>query len=167
MNWTELASTDQQQVDQVTWRSRVRQLHDLIGRGETRTVGARWVLDTCWHVFQCGCLQQLRSPTGVRSSSVLRTSLKITDSTRGNVLFWEYRSPRKRNSRPLASVILCWVSWVENVLLIYYASSDLLVCLHWKMVCYSRESFARDYVITGVGLSVCLFVCLFVTTITK
>ena len=31
-----------------------------------------------------------------------------------------------------ASVILCWVSWVENVLLIYYASSDLFVCLHWK-----------------------------------
>ena len=26
---------------------------------------------------------------------------------------------------------------------------------------------ARDYVFTGVGLSVCLFVCLFVTTITK
>ena len=26
---------------------------------------------------------------------------------------------------------------------------------------------ARDYGITGVGLSVCLFVCLFVTTITK
>ena len=26
---------------------------------------------------------------------------------------------------------------------------------------------ARDYVITGVRLSVCLFVCLFVTTITK
>ena len=127
MNWTELASTDQQQVDQVTWRSRVRQLHDLIGGGETRTVGARWVLDTCWHVFQCGCLQQLRSPTGVRSSSVLWTSLKITDSTRGKVLSWEYRSPRKRNSRPPASVILCWVSWVENVLLIYYASSDLLV----------------------------------------
>ena len=36
------------------------------------------------------------------------------------------------NSRPPASVILCWVSWVENVLLIYYASSDLFVCLHWK-----------------------------------
>jgi len=24
------------------------------------------------------------------------------------------------------------MSWVENVLLIYYASSDLFVCLHWK-----------------------------------
>ena len=44
----------------------------------------------------------------------------------------EYRSPRKRNSRPPASVILCRVSWVENVLLIYYASSYLFVCLHWK-----------------------------------
>jgi len=52
--------------------------------------------------------------------------------TRGKVLSWEYRSPRKRNSRQPASLILCWVSWVENVLLIYYASSDLLVCLHWK-----------------------------------
>ena len=48
------------------------------------------------------------------------------------MLSWEYRSPQKRNSRPPASVILCWVSWVENVLLIYYASSDLFVCLHWK-----------------------------------
>jgi len=46
--------------------------------------------------------------------------------TRGKVLSWEYRSPRKRNSHPPASVSLCWVSWVENVLLIYYASSDLL-----------------------------------------
>ena len=52
--------------------------------------------------------------------------------TRGKVLSWEYRSPWKRNSRPPASVILCWVSWVENVLLIYDASSDLFVCLHWK-----------------------------------
>ena len=26
---------------------------------------------------------------------------------------------------------------------------------------------ARDYVFTGVGSSVCLFVCLFITTITK
>ena len=34
----------------------------------------------------------------------------------------------------------------------------LLVIIHAK---------ARDYVFTGVGLSVCLFVCLFVTTITK
>ena len=53
-------------------------------------------------------------------------------SIRGKVFSWEYRSPRKQNSRPPASVILCWVSWVENVLLIYYASSDLLVCLHGK-----------------------------------
>ena len=61
--------------------------------------------------------------------------------TRGKVLSSEYRSPRKRNSRPPASVILCWVSWVENVLLIYYASSDLLVCLHWKLVClHSKKS---------------------------
>ena len=29
------------------------------------------------------------------------------------------------------------------------------------------KAFARDYVITGVRLSVCLSVCLFVTTITK
>jgi len=43
----------------------------------------------------------------------------VTTLTRGKVLSWEYRSPRKRNSRPPASVILCWVSWVENVLLIY------------------------------------------------
>ena len=57
-----------------------------------------------------------------------------TELTRGKVLSWEHRSPRKRNSRPPGSVILCWVSWVENVLLIYYVSSDLLVCLHWKKI---------------------------------
>ena len=74
------------------------------------------------------------------TNSCLLTSRQIskkttTKATRGKVLSWEYRSPRKRNTRPPASVILCWVSWVENVLLIYYASSDLLVCLHWKLVC--------------------------------
>ena len=53
----------------------------------------------------------------------------------GKVLSWENRSPQKRNSRPPASVILCWVSRVENVLIIYYASCDLLVCLHFKLVC--------------------------------
>jgi len=52
--------------------------------------------------------------------------------TKGKVLSWEYRCPRKRNLRPPVSLILCWVSWVENVLLIYYASSDLFVYLHWK-----------------------------------
>jgi len=62
-------------------------------------------------------------------------TLTLLLNTRGKVLCWEYISPRKRNSRQPASVILCWVSWVENVLLIYYASSDLLVCFHWKSVC--------------------------------
>ena len=39
------------------------------------------------------------------------------------------------------------------------------------MFCFVIPAKARDYVITGIGLSVCLsaslFVCLFVTTITK
>ena len=57
--------------------------------------------------------------------------------TRGKVLSWEYRSPRKRNSRPPASVILCWVSWVDNVLFIMRQVICLFVyignvCLHWK-----------------------------------
>ena len=59
-------------------------------------------------------------------------------STRFLRNYWRYRHnlrestllrvqiPAKRNSRSPASVILCWVSWVENVLLIYYASSDFL-----------------------------------------
>ena len=59
--------------------------------------------------------------------------------TSGKVLSWEYRSPRKRNSRPPASVILCWVSWVENVLLIYYASSDLLVCFALEIGLFTLE----------------------------
>jgi len=35
----------------------------------------------------------------------------------------------------------------------------------WCILIIPAKAFARDYVITGVGLSVCLFVCLFVTTI--
>ena len=44
-----------------------------------------------------------------------------------------------------------------------------LMSLHsdYALVVIPAKAFARDYVITGVGLSVCLFVCLFVTTITK
>ena len=72
----------------------------------------------------------------------LWTFFQLTQKiTRGKVLSWEYRSLRKQNSRPHTSVILCWVSWVENELLIYYASSDLLVCLYWKLVClYWKKS---------------------------
>jgi len=33
--------------------------------------------------------------------------------------------------------------------------------------CFIIPAKARDYVFTGIGLSVCLLVCLFVTTITK
>jgi len=53
-----------------------------------------------------------------------------TVTTRGKVLSWEYRSPQKRNSRPPASIILCWVSWECITYLL--CVSDLLVCLHWK-----------------------------------
>ena len=62
--------------------------------------------------------------------NIQNVTLAVPKWTRRKVLSWEYRSPRKRNSRPPASVILCWVSWVENVLVIYYAS----VCLHWKKI---------------------------------
>ena len=54
----------------------------------------------------------------VNASSIFM--YKFHGQTRGKVLSWEYRSPRKRNLLPPASVILCWVSWVENVLLIYW-----------------------------------------------
>ena len=69
-------------------------------------------------------LYDSETPTIIRSINSFATT--------GKVLSWEYRSPRKWSSCPSASVILCWVSWVENVLLIYYASSNLWVCLHWK-----------------------------------
>jgi len=57
-----------QQIDTVTRRvttrfGHERQRHDLIGGSETRTVGARRVLDT--YIFQCGCSQ-----TGVQLSPV-------------------------------------------------------------------------------------------------
>ena len=45
----------------------------------------------------------------VRSRSWHGSAALSAWPTRGKVLSWEYRSPRKRNSRPPASVILCWV----------------------------------------------------------
>jgi len=51
-------------------------------------------------------------------------------TTRWKVLSWEYRSPRKRNSRPPASVILCWVSWVDNV---------YLLCVKWFVGLFTLE----------------------------
>jgi len=39
--------------------------------------------------------------------------------------------------------------------------------LKYQYIFIPAKAFARDYVITGVGLSVCLSVCLLVTTITK
>jgi len=49
-------------------------------------------------------------------------TVQFTVKTRGKVLSWEYRSPRKRNSHPPASVILCWVSW-ERI--------TYLLCVKW------------------------------------
>jgi len=91
-------------------------------QSKSRSVQPRYTIISYHHIF-------------VYLEVVIKRNSYKTSITRGKVLSWEYRSPQKRNSRPPASVILCWVSWVENVLLIYYASSDLLVCLHWKLVC--------------------------------
>ena len=49
-------------------------------------------------------------------------SSTVTWPTRGKVLSWEYRSQRKRNSRPPASATLCWVSW-ECI--------TYLLCIKW------------------------------------
>ena len=43
----------------------------------------------------------------------------------------------------------------------------ITLCVPVGDVVIPAKAFARDYVITGVGLSVCLSVCLFVTTIIK
>ena len=51
-------------------------------------------------------------------------------ATRGKVLSWEYRSPRKRNSCPSASVILCWVSW-ECI--------TYLLCVKWFVGLFTLE----------------------------
>jgi len=90
----------------------------------------------CWsrQISDITCV--LRTETVTNRCNVNRQINVSILSTRGKVLSWEYRSPRKRNSSPPASVILCWVSWVENVLLIYYASSDMFVCLNWKLFVY-------------------------------
>jgi len=42
-----------------------------------------------------------------------------------------------------------------------------LIGIRSGSACFMIPAKARDYVFTGVGLSVCLSVCLFVTTITK
>ena len=98
------------------------------------------VCKTCMYICDAGFavlpwLHCLTKPQDGPSRFSFLFPLTSLLNTRGKVLSWEYIYLRKRNSRPPASVILCWVSWVENVLLIYYTSSDLLVCFHWKSVC--------------------------------
>ena len=81
----------------------------------------RWQLGhTC---TICNICQTLCTRINLREYSYNNmVQSRLRWKTRGKVLSWEYRSPRKRNSRLPVSVILCWVSWFENVLLIYYAS---------------------------------------------
>ena len=55
----------------------------------------------------------------------------ITLKTRGKVLSWEYGSLRKRNSRPPASVILCWVSSSECI--------TYLLCVKWFVCLFTLE----------------------------
>jgi len=45
----------------------------------------------------------------------------------------EYRSPQKRNSRPPASAILCWVNWE---CITYLLCVKWFVCLYWKLFVY-------------------------------
>ena len=58
-----------------------------------------WLLSTSSHLAYVATLP---------SETLMSQNKQLT---RGNVLSWEYRSLRKQNSRPPASVILCWVSW--------------------------------------------------------
>ena len=46
-------------------------------------------------------------------------------------------------------------------------ASNIVTNTKTFVVFIPAKAFASDYVITGVSLSVCLSVCLFVTTITK
>jgi len=67
----------------------------------------------------------------------------------------------------------CIVSFVYIHLFFYFFIFDIVLVatvacsLLLPLYDYPRESFREDYGITGVRLSVCLFVCLSVTTITK
>ena len=57
------------------------------------------------------------------------------------------------------------VTWMNIVARIITELQRILV--DFVNIIIPAKAFARDYVITGVGLSVCLSVCLSVTTITK
>ena len=63
-----------------------------------------------------------------------KPSLMLTNWILEGKYTLESTDPRKSKIRAHLRLQFC-VEWVENVLLIYYASSDLLVCLHWKLVC--------------------------------
>jgi len=59
----------------------------------------------------------------------------------------------------LAIVITAWSEipavWHQQL----YVISSLPACIKYASIIIPAKAFARDYVITGVGLSVCLFVC--------
>ena len=105
-------------------------------------VWLRWFLARCHNVTL-----QISKLLIITKVVLLHHSAYATNITRGKVLSWEYRSLWKRNSRPHASVILCWVSW-----LYYLFIMRQVICLF----VIPAKAFARDYVITGVRLSVCL-----------
>jgi len=77
------------------------------------------VCKTCMYICDAGFavlpwLHCLTKPQDGPSRFSFLFPLTSLLNTRGKVLSWEYISLRKRNSRPPASVILCWVSWVEK-----------------------------------------------------
>jgi len=73
----------------------------------------------------------------------------------------------------LGFVLLLSLIWLTGfyIRMHYWTSNStkFLVCIFVFFVLgyIIIPAKVRDYVFTGVGLSVCLFVCLFVTTITK
>jgi len=80
-----------------------------------------------------------------------------------DMVIMRHFQPRSGSSYFNIQSLPCFICIMSNVVLIR------VVCFVVFFIAFAFviPAKARDYVFTGVGLSVCLSVCLFVTTITK
>jgi len=95
-----------------------------------------------WELMQNRDEAQRTVVQALRAEAMKREGLLFQMKTRGKVLSWEYRSPRKRNSRPPASVILCCP--ITYLLSQTYLRSRTVpeVCWHWKKIPGLRRFWA-------------------------
>ena len=101
-----------------------------------------------------------------RSSHVTGTCRRACARSESWASGWRHLADTSAKSFPVGSNRQCQPTQLhtQNKSGNYINSRGFLTQLFFTFIIPTK---ARDYVITGVRLSVCLFVCLFVTTITK